>query len=205
MRVRNQFSYVGNKRGFTLVELMVSIGIFGVVATISIGTLLVMIDANRKAQSVSTALTNLSFVIDNMTRNIRTGYDYHCSNRTGENPSLPSSGANQDCSGADENTIVFTDGRTGNRVGFRLYGETIQRKVSDTTDPRFARWLPVTNSTVSVEMFRIEVQNTDTYYDDGDTLQPRVLLVVSGVVNEGLESETAFNLQADVTQRVLDY
>ena len=40
------------KKGFTLIELMVSLTVFSIVMVVSIGTLLIMIDSNAKAQAL---------------------------------------------------------------------------------------------------------------------------------------------------------
>ncbi|MEL6804355.1 MAG: type II secretion system protein, partial [Bacteroidota bacterium] len=67
------------KRGFSLIELLVSVSIYIVVITMAVGTLLVLIDANAKAQNMQDVMTNLTFAIDSMTREVRTGRGYYCS------------------------------------------------------------------------------------------------------------------------------
>jgi prepilin-type N-terminal cleavage/methylation domain-containing protein len=69
-----------NNRGFTLVEMIVSLAIFSVVAVIAIGALLKVIDANKKAQSIQSSVTNLNFAMESMSRDLRTGTNYYCSN-----------------------------------------------------------------------------------------------------------------------------
>lgn len=183
------------QRGFTLIELIVSVGIFAIVITMSISTLLVMVDANRRAQGHETAMTNLSFVVDSITRNIRTGYDYYC--RSSSISTLPSVGVTQDCSGGEN--IVFTSERTGDRVGYRKNGSTIERKINN------GEWLQVTSDDLTVETFEVTVNDTNKFYDDADEAQPTVKLTIKGSVFEGLESEVNFNLQTDIVQRTLDY
>jgi len=67
--------------GFSLVELVVSLAVFSVVVTIAVGSLLVLINANQQIQAEQSVLTNLSFALDSMTREIRTGTNYHCVSR----------------------------------------------------------------------------------------------------------------------------
>jgi len=52
------------ERGFTLVETIVSIGIFTVVMTFSMTALMSVIDASGKAQAIKTAINNVGFAID---------------------------------------------------------------------------------------------------------------------------------------------
>lgn len=65
-------------RGFSLVELMVSLGIFAMVSTMATGAYLIIINANRHAQAIATGINTVSYALENMTRNIRTGHGYTC-------------------------------------------------------------------------------------------------------------------------------
>ena len=71
-------------RGFTLIELLVSVALFSVVMLISVGSLVAMAEAARKAESIKSVLNNLNFAFDSMSRTIRTGYLYHCTDGTGD-------------------------------------------------------------------------------------------------------------------------
>ena len=51
-------------RGFTLIELMTAVSIFVVVMTISMGAILNIFDANRKARTLKTVLNNLNLVVE---------------------------------------------------------------------------------------------------------------------------------------------
>lgn len=184
------------KSGFTLVELMVSVSIFAVVATMSVSTLLIMIDANRKAQALAGAMTNVSFVADSITRNIRTGYDYYCDG-SGSISALPAMGATNDCSGG--NNIVFTAELTSDRVGYRLDNGAIQRKINN------GSWLQVTSNDVVINAFEVTVVNSEDYYGEGNAFQPKVYFFIEGEVTNNAGNPTTFSLQTNVVQRVLDY
>jgi len=67
--------------GFSLIEMIVSLALFSVVATISVGALLVLIATNQQLQNEQSVMTNLSFALDSMTREIRTGTRYFCDSR----------------------------------------------------------------------------------------------------------------------------
>lgn len=66
------------QHGFTLVEIIVSIAIFIVVAVVALGALLKIIDANKKSESIKSVVTNLNFALDSMARDIRVGSHYIC-------------------------------------------------------------------------------------------------------------------------------
>ena len=67
-----------NLRGFTLVEMIVSLGIFAVVAVVALGALVRIMTANQKAQTLQSAMTNISFALESMSRELRSGITYHC-------------------------------------------------------------------------------------------------------------------------------
>ncbi len=60
-------------RGFTLIEMIVSLSLFISVMTVAASSMLSIIDANRKSQATNTAVDNLNFVIEDMSRSLRTG------------------------------------------------------------------------------------------------------------------------------------
>jgi prepilin-type N-terminal cleavage/methylation domain-containing protein len=66
------------QQGFTLIEMIVSLGVFSVVITISVGALLMLVATNKQLQGEQSVMTNLSFALDSMTREIRTGTHYYC-------------------------------------------------------------------------------------------------------------------------------
>ncbi|MHB0865362.1 MAG: prepilin-type N-terminal cleavage/methylation domain-containing protein [Minisyncoccota bacterium] len=63
-------------RGYTLIELIVAVGLFALVMLLSSGAYLVVIGVSRQAQGISTGIDNLSFALETMTRDIRTGSKY---------------------------------------------------------------------------------------------------------------------------------
>lgn len=67
-----------SQHGFTLIEMIVSLGLFSVVITIALGALLMLINSSSQLQNKQSVLTNLSFALDSMTREIRTGTNYFC-------------------------------------------------------------------------------------------------------------------------------
>ena len=75
-------------RAFSLIELMVSVALFSIVMVISVGSLLTMIDANRKAQALKSVMNNLNFALESMVRNARVGTNFNCGQQVVP-PTLP--------------------------------------------------------------------------------------------------------------------
>ena len=71
---------LATRSGFTLVEMMVSIAIFMVVAVVAVTALLKIVDANRKSETLQDAVNNINYAMDAITREIRVGSNYYFTN-----------------------------------------------------------------------------------------------------------------------------
>ncbi|QQR64533.1 prepilin-type N-terminal cleavage/methylation domain-containing protein [Candidatus Kaiserbacteria bacterium] len=197
---RFHIHHINKERGgFSLIELMVSLSVFAIVMVVSTGTLITLIDANAKAQALNTAMTNLSFGLDSMTREMRMGYSYNCftSDSSAIQP-FPAPASN-DCTGGKD-AIAFYRERDGKRIGYRLqWGTILQQKIEG--DP----WKNLLANDVIISTFKLVVKNTDPYSGGGNnTKQPTIDFILKGYVNNGLDTDTDFNIQTHIVQRRLD-
>ena len=109
MRHMKNYPFQKVNKGFTLIEILVAVAIFALVMLIAVGAVLSAVDANRKAQSLNSIVNNLSFALESMIRDMRTGKDY------------TSCGANNAC-------VEFTD-RNGVLVIYNFSGSDIIKSV----------------------------------------------------------------------------
>lgn len=106
---KNNMKYISQKKGFTLVEMIVSLAVFMVVAVIAVGALLKITDANRKSQSLKTAINNINYTLDAMSREIRTGRNMVLYNVNGRGNYSLYNGTNEDYPSADGNNTGLDD------------------------------------------------------------------------------------------------
>lgn len=66
------------KSGFTLIEMMVAIAVFSIVMVTAMSALLNVIDANNKAKAIKTAINNISFALEGISKDMRVGTEYTC-------------------------------------------------------------------------------------------------------------------------------
>lgn len=64
--------------GFTLLETLVSVSIFTIVITIGLSALLNANSLDRKSKDLRSIIDNLSFIMEDISRNIRVGTHYNC-------------------------------------------------------------------------------------------------------------------------------
>jgi len=182
---------LNSEKGFTLVELMVALGLFGIIVTISIGSVIGLFDANRKSQSLASVVNNLNFSIENMTRIIRFAGAYHCS------LSVPLSSPN-DCSSGDV-AVAVTNG-SGTTI-FRFNSGTGKIETSTTGGNSYT---PITSDEVTIQSAKFYVFNT-TPGSGGDVNQPYILVIIRGFAGGSKpSSQSSFDVQTIISQRELD-
>ncbi len=212
-----QRAYPSARAGFTLIEMMVAVALFSVVMTISIGALLSLVDANRKAQAMQSVMNNLNITLDGMVRALRMGTQYHCGGglnlHKGKNcVSTPESQIAFEAfegtpSSLDQWVYWLAPDPTFNNVQ-RIY----RSKASRTDTP-----MPITAPEVNITNFSVYVKGAEkSLYDAaGDSEQPLVVLVIDGVAGSEITSRysvfgtkkkirTTFRVQAAASQRLLD-
>lgn len=158
--------------------MMVSIAIFAIVMTMSMGALLNIIDINKKSQSVKTIMDNLDFALEEMARDIRFGTGYSGSGTTF---SIQFQGVRD----ASAHTVTFSE--IANPSDASCY--EIAKTDAGNTIPLTAPEACITNLAFSPS--------------SGSGIQPRVLITVSGHAGTG-KTQTNFNLQTTVSQRQLN-
>ena len=197
-----------DKGGFTLVEMIVAVGLFAIVMLICISALLSLVDANRKAQALQSVMNNLNVALDGLVRNVREGTAYQCAATSpGSAPVYPSAyPATADCSnsGGEELSFepyhqsagavslwVYWFQKDANGVG-RLYRSE---------DGVPADGVPITAPEVSIDDVKFYVIGASS----ADNVQPKVLVIIRGSAGATKATvRTTFHIQATAVQRQLD-
>jgi prepilin-type N-terminal cleavage/methylation domain-containing protein len=173
------------KRGFTLIELMVASSIFIIVMVVAIGAVLSIVDANRKAQSINSVMTNLNFAVETMVREINTGYDL-----------CAPSGCRTDTA-VTSSELSFING-AGQNVTYRLVNNQIAKSVNG--NGVFNTDIPITAPEVNITGMQFYVQG----HGSSDGMQPIVLLLIQGTAGASAKSQSTFRIETLTAQRRLD-
>lgn len=187
-----------------MVELLVSLALFIVVLTMGIGSLLVLINANAKAQNIQSAVGNVQFALDSMAREIRTGSAYYCSTSASTNI-VTGFGSTSDCNKGIYLSIIeggesLTSGGVNGRLAYRYNAtaHSIERKIGN------GSWYRLTEPGVSIDAMHFNVTNSRPGVQAGSGLQPNVTIYITGSVAGVSGTKSSFSIQTTVTQRVLD-
>ncbi len=175
------------KKGFTLIEIMVSLSVFIIIMTVSLGSILSILNSSEKSQTKKTAMDNLNFALESMSRTIRFGTNFYCGT-TASNPPP----ANDCAAGATSFSVRDSN---GNLIVYSLSGGRIMKAVNNGTANA------VTSNEVSITRLAFYVFGSSGWPDIN---QPRVILSLSGTVGSKTATQSTFNLETTVSQRKLD-
>jgi type II secretory pathway pseudopilin PulG len=177
-----------SRKGFLLIELIVSIGLFLIVALMTSGAIASLLSASRYSKAEEVLASNLELIIEDISRNARTGTLYNC--MSGSNP--PSNPGVMDCSNGG-NVFSF---RTTNGIWTSYYllnGKLMKRSGTSTA-------LSLTSAPITIRSFNVRVIGSDLT----DNLQPVASLSIEGSIQIRPSQEKRMNFQTSVTQRRLD-
>lgn len=187
-----------NMRGITILEIIVSTGLFSVVMVVALTSLLSIIDANKKSRSLQVAINNLNFAIDGMAREIRFGSSYHCEDGSITNPTTALNCA----SGGDHFAFEGTAGDdldSSDQIIYRLSNGRIER-----SEDSGSNYTVVTGSDVTVDNLTFFVTGAES--NDTDSIQGDVRIVMDATANlEGSKTETKFSLQTAISERSIPF
>jgi len=172
------------KKGFTLIEMVVSVALFTVVVVVSTGALMTIIDANRKARSLQTVMDNLNFAMESMSRNLRTGYSYECGGTSGNCPN-------------GKDSIVFTD-QNGDSVEYEFSESSDLGSITISKNGAMAK--SITSPEVDIDSLLFYVTGLDV----GDNRQPLLTISISGTAGSDESTKTTFSIQTTISQRKVD-
>ena len=185
-----------NKKGFTLVELLIAVALFVTVATVSIGAVLSIFDANKKARSSKTVVDNLNLSIENMARTIRFGTNYHCGD-TGDLSDPWDCPSNNFEYGDTSMTVTFHDDVLNSDVLVTYRWDETNKSI--TREYNNGDEENLTSSDTKIEHLKFYVFGTTP----GGS-QPYVVAIIKGYVGTRPTNKTEFSIQTLMSQRTLD-
>lgn len=202
--------------GFTLVEVMIAIGLFTVIMTIGIGAILGVNSTHRKTQSLRTVIDNLSFVMEDMARSMRLG-DYFVCEESTVDPIGPIDVTSNPEPGEVQST---QDGENCKSIAFEPYWDpqpavALNQVMYFIQEDNFDQgsifkkefdmgWnddlIAVTPAEIDIDVERSGFTVVGSALGDG--VIPRIKIILVGTVRlAGVDTE--FNMQTTVSQRFL--
>ena len=181
----------GNNGGFSLVEFIVAVGLFTIVVSIAVGGFTGALRTQRQAVGLISANSNISLALEQMTREMRTGYDF-CAN--GRTCLLPEEIEFKNAKNEIVRYCFASDGDTG----------WVERGVGGgaCSSENFKR---ITADNVSVEHLKFYVSGNlpaSLPPPAGDELQPRITISIGVTSKEKTIAGNPVDLQTTVSPRL---
>lgn len=216
-------------RGFTLLEAMVAIAIFTVIMVVGISALLNVSNTHKKAQNMRSIIDTVSYLMEDMARNIRLGSDYYCipgngnldlvtAGATGANSCTPDTmggfGALALAIEPQEGTPYDPGGGEHNLDDQVVYEIATRNGSSENCELKKSTNGGIVGSFISVTPQEVEFHCTASGFNvygptttGGANLDPdepsRVIIRLTGIVRYK-DTTTPLNVQTTVTQRALN-
>jgi prepilin-type N-terminal cleavage/methylation domain-containing protein len=195
MKIKKQqknkiFNLKKNHNGFTLIELMVATSIFVIVMLLSMSSLLVLINESKNSRTLRSAIDNVNFSMESITRSIRMGKNYYCGGTMAVGVD-----ATNDCP-SGETFISFIPQGGVSRVGYRLTTLNINGVSQGTIEKcDTSSCVPIVSPDVNIEKLKFFVKGSAF-----DNTQASVYIIIKGTVLVK-SLPTSFSLQTMASQR----
>lgn len=206
-------------RGFTLIEVMVSISIFTSVMILAIGGLLTANKEYKRAGLVRASMDTMGYIMEDISRNIRLGSNIRCEEgfsfpEGDEYPGSFSATMSTEDTVANPDSCDTSDGNWGitleplngdpttpsDQLSYRIVRKGEEAMIYKSSDGG-ENYYPLTPNSINIDPYSSGFRIFGTG-DEG--LQPQVVLSFSGSVTYK-DTVTPFNFQTTVSQRFLDY
>ncbi len=174
-----------NRKGYTVVELMVSVAIFALAMTLATGAFVKSLRTERAVNELASLNSNASLVLEAIAREIRTGYDF-----TGSDRALG-------CVTPQGDTLQFTSASRGNTVIYRWNKDSsgsIEREECEITDCTSAVFETLTDENMAVTKFCTHLVNENV---------PRVTVLFSMGLKDNNAIEKEVHFQTTISSRVI--
>jgi prepilin-type N-terminal cleavage/methylation domain-containing protein len=196
------------KKGFTLIEMLVTVGLFAIIITIAVGGFVNAERTQRQVSSLISAQSNVSLALEQMSREIRTGY-YFChtpgdyTNKSVcddiNNTSSPTCAAIPSSSTSPTllcPSLNFYDAE-GNEINYSWNDGALTENINSSTQPQ-----SITGNTVYVKYLKFQLFGQT----EGDHWPPRITISL-GIAASSTDPAVAndvFNLETTVSARTID-
>ena len=203
------------KGGYTIIETMIAVSLFVVVVMTGMGALLNANLIHKKSQNMRSIMDSLNFIMEDMSKNLRTGYNYRCYDSanpwTGTDAQTNVLNTAQRCSSGG-GTIVFeeahgisipSDPMATDQWVYFIGTIGSQSGIFKSIDGG-SNFIKLTPDEVVINMANTKFVVEGAEPPPGDVRQPYITIILDGTITTNNNVVTPFSLQTSVSQRMID-
>lgn len=209
-------------KGFTLIETLVSLALFSVVLVIAGGTVVSVIDINKRNQAISSVVNNLNYSIDSMVRDVKTGYLYKCDYDAVDTKTIEYMKALTDikynnCVGTQSLTLISTISGDNIMVMYKFIPPNtgtgangyIEKTTYNAQGGGAGSYSITDKNNVNIEVVSFDVTNPNALDCDETTTscdygQPSVSVIIKGKAGSQTIEVSNFYVQTFISQRLIN-
>tara|TARA_B100001540_G_C15751646_1_gene617323 strand:+ start:224 stop:745 length:522 start_codon:yes stop_codon:yes gene_type:complete len=169
-RIREQY-------GFTLIEVIVALGIFSIIALMAVGATLTILNTHNQLRDSQALINSLNYSLEAMSRDVRFG----------------------EIQSADLNEITVRKIEEGDEVTISYHYLNNDEDTKKIVQERNGVIREITPDGVDIESFKVFV----TGVGGNDSLHPKTTILLSGRIS-GNQENISFALQTTVSQRIAE-
>ena len=202
-RNMKQFS-IFKRKGFTLVETLVAVAVFSILVAIGVGGFARALQTQRQVAALIASESNASIAIEQMAREIRTGYAF-CNDPN--NNGNPNTVCQNYCtplgsgwgSGAWKCSALDFYNSDGTNVDYKMVNGLLERSTGGDVA---SAYVPITGNTVALQGLSFILFGNI----EGDRWTPRITISMQVAPNtsDPAIANTPLNLQTSVSARTID-
>lgn len=177
-----------SSRGYSLLEMIVSLGIFSMVMLVVMGAYVTLISLDRQARANNQLAASLSFAVESMARAMRTGTGYDCGAR----------GGSLNCTGGGD-SISFLDSQ-GQIISYIHKSDGSIGQCTGSSGCLDNNAVSLTDRRINITSLRFYVRGVGV----GDDTQPNVTFVIAGTMTTEAGEVSTFSIQTGATQRLIE-
>jgi prepilin-type N-terminal cleavage/methylation domain-containing protein len=184
-----------HNKGFTLIEIMVSVAIFSIIMTTGIGALVSITNSYQVSQKNKQVNDSLNYTLETMTRDLRLGTNFNAGTLNG---------SDQGPNDGEDDSIGFIASDNRGYIVFRVQNQILKRDRYTTNGGALVSSDNLTNpDEVKITRVRFTVIGTDDLSNALNYQQPLVWIQIQAEVPNAVDGRVT-TIQTLVSQRVLD-
>ena len=195
LEVNNLKAKNSNLKAFTLGELLVAMSLFTILVSIAAGGFVKAMKTQRTLTALMAANDNVSLVVEQIAREMRTGYRFCTESsplRISDDPERE-----EECRSLASNEIMFVNSKN-ETVFYKIENGFIRRAVSSIFPERGNNYKEITGNNVSIKDFRINLMGNQP----NDNLPPRITIFFSVAPRGPNLEDITTNIQTTISSRV---
>lgn len=196
---------------FSLVEILVVLGLFSAIATLALGSLFNVQAINGRLQETQAILDNVNMSLQTISRDIRFGSDYYCAQTVpAVIPTVRKNCTREDGGGT---VLIFKPDDAAHaldRVVYYIQNGVLYREEHDNAAPVSISQMTARDVNIQALTFYVDgAQTSDGSNDEDDAFdykQPFITLLISGksVSMSSNRTPVTFNVETGISPRELD-